>query len=89
MVRETTRTSRMVAITGPSRWGLERVAVFFSKVIPLKSQVVVVRGDCVRDQQTGNLYTFHWREGDSLKLSDYYKGTPSKRLPSNWWDSGS
>ena len=67
---EHSHTSRLKALTGPQRWGLERVMVFFGKIIVSECQTCIP-GDVVRDRQTGTLYYFKWREGENLGLAPF------------------
>ena len=61
-------TSRMEAITNPTRWGLERVGLLFGEVYRTRSQTIL-RGDLVRNKETGELGYFMYREGTSVEVA--------------------
>lgn len=63
-------TSRMEAITKPSRWGYEIVDVFFGTIRVRGDQTVVMKGDLLRaiNDESGKLYEFHARVGAELDL---------------------
>lgn len=65
-----TRTSRMEAITAPARWGVEIVDIFFGEVRVRRDQTIAVKGDLLRDLESGTVREFVAREGDRLLLAD-------------------
>lgn len=68
---ETVHSSRLEALTGPQRWGLVRVAIFFGRTTELACQTCLP-GDVLLEKDTGNLYVFQYREGNALKM-DWYE----------------
>jgi len=63
-------TSVMAAVTSPIRWSFEVVDLFFGEVRVRKSQVVAMKGDLVRDLETGEVSEFLGRDGDMLLLKE-------------------
>lgn len=65
-----TKTSKMVAITNPIRWSFEVVDVFFGEVRPRRNQTIALKGDMVRDLETGDVFRFNGREGDMILIEE-------------------
>lgn len=65
-----TNTSRMAAVTNPIRWSFEVVDMFFGEVRRRRNQTLALKGDMVRDLETGEVYLFQGREGDLLILEE-------------------
>ena len=60
------KTSRMVALTNPSRFGFEIVDVFFGQIRLRSDQTLAVKGDCLRNKETGVVSVFHYRENNQI-----------------------
>jgi hypothetical protein len=65
-----TKTSRMVAVTNPIRWSFEVVDVFFGEVRPRRSQTIALKGDMIRDLETGVVFRLKGREGDMILIEE-------------------
>jgi hypothetical protein len=65
-----TKTSRMVAVTNPIRWSFEVVDLFFGEVRPRRNQTLAMKGDLVRDLETGEVYILQGREGDMILIEE-------------------
>ena len=64
------RSSTMVAITRPVRWGYEIVDVFFGETRVRADQGIAVAGDLLRDLDTGEIVALRGRDGAHLLTSE-------------------
>lgn len=69
-----TRTSFMVVATRPTRFGFTPVDVFFGEVRERPDRVMVVAGDLLRNDATGEVVTFKGREGSTLVTEPVEEG---------------
>lgn len=65
-----TKTSRMAAVTNPIRWSFQVVDMFFGEVRPRRNQTVAMKGDMVRDLDTGEVFRFKGRDGDMIIIEE-------------------
>lgn len=65
-----TKTSLMAAVTSPVRWSFEIVDVVFGSVRPRRNQTLAMKGDLIRDMETGEVFRLGGREGDVLIIEE-------------------
>ena len=61
-----TNTSRMAVVTSPTRFGFTPVDVFFGTVQERPERIVVMSGEALRNEATGEVVVFVAREGTTL-----------------------
>ena len=64
-----TYTSRMEAVTSPTRFGFTPVDVIFGSVIERPDRIIVMSGDALRNEATGEVVEFIAREGYTLQTT--------------------
>jgi len=60
----------MAAVTSPIRWSFEVVDVLFGEVRRRRNQTFAMKGDMVRDLETGEIFRFKGREGDVIIIEE-------------------